>query len=157
MSVAGIAAGVAFAFQVTGGMTVGLVAGNVIAQSNSAANSGVQLDPALAAAYGAIGALFGLVTWLAKGRIERCENREDKMLGADSDKTATMKELSSAVAKAAEVTVSAVSAANIAVEESRRIGGKVDGVQSAVGQLASTVSDLSHEIRRLSDQLSANR
>lgn len=123
MSVGGIAAGVAFLFQITGGATLGMVAGSVIAQQNG---NGVELDPALAAAYGAIGALFGLVTWLAKGRIERCERREDALLNADSEKNITLRELVATVGKSADVTQNAVTAANGAIEESKRNGTKLD-------------------------------
>jgi len=128
-----IAAGAAFLLQVTGGFTVGVVAAQ-------AANPG--LDPALVSAYGAIGALFGLVTWLAKGRIERCEKREDTMLTADSEKTATMRELAAAVNKAADVTANAVSAATGAVEESKRNGGKLDALTSGMGELRREVERL---------------
>jgi hypothetical protein len=128
------------------------------------ANGDLALDPALAAAYGAIGALFGLVTWLAKGRIERCEKREDTMLAADAEKTTTLRELVTAVSKSADVTASAVTAANGAVEESRRngarlesLGGTLDAVNTAVGNLSRTVADLSRTIERLPDSSQPRR
>lgn len=103
-----LVSGLSLLFQASGGATVSLLVGTILVQTQG----GVSLDPALAAAYGAIGALFGLVTWLAKGRIERCEGREDKLLTADADKTATIRELSTGIAKVGDTVTSIVAALN---------------------------------------------
>lgn len=123
-------------FQISGGTTLAVITAAVVAAEN-----GVSLDPALAAAYGAIGALFGLVTWLAKGRIERCEGREDKLLGADSDKTATMRELATVVSKATDVTSAAVAAANSTLEETKRNGVKLDRLEGIYNAVVPDVRD----------------
>lgn len=148
MQVEKIASGAAFLSQVGGGASLGLVTGNILVQSTGSGS--IPIDPALGAAYGAIGALFGLVTWLAKGRIERCEKREDKILYTEAEKTTTIRELSQVVAKAAEV-------AAMATEESKRNGQKLDALQSQVTGLATSVADATRTFTRFTDDEARRR
>ena len=125
----------AFTMQTLGGVVLAMVAGQAV--------TGSPVDGDAIPYVAAIGALFSLVTWLAKGRIERCEKREDKMLDADSDKTTTLRELGAAVGKAADITGGAVTAATGAIEESRRNGVKLDALTAAVTELSRNVERLS--------------
>jgi hypothetical protein len=145
---------VAFIFQTTGGATVAVFVAAVVAQ----VDGGIPLDPALAAAYGAIGALFGLVTWLTKGRIERCEKREDTLLAADSDKTTTLRDLAATVTKAADVAAAAVHASNMTMEETKRNGARIDALASAVvpevREIRTTATDLARRVDELARRVS---
>lgn len=136
-----IASGAAFLTQVGGGASLGIMTGNVLVQ---ATGNSIPIDPALGAAYGAIGALFGLVTWLAKGRIERCEKREDKMLDNESEKTTTIRELTQVVGKAAEVGA-------MAMEESKKNGQKLDALQTQFTTVASALTDVARQVTRMAE------
>lgn len=113
-------------------------------------SGGVSLDPALVAAYGAISALFGLVTWLAKGRIERCENREDKLLTADADKTLTIRELTTTVAKVGDIAAGVVTAIN---SNGQRIETLTTNCSTDNKDMRNTIDALSRRI----DQFQQNR
>jgi hypothetical protein len=132
--------------QISGGATVALFFGMIAAQTQ-----GVSVDPELAAAYAAIGALFGLLSWMVKGRIERCEKREDTLLTADTDKTSTMRDLAATVTKAADVAASAVAASNAAVEESRRNGQKLDALLPSVAEVRELRTVISNMARRVEE------
>lgn len=144
-----IASGAAFLTQVGGGASLGIMTGNVLVQATTGGS--IPIDPALGAAYGAIGALFGLVTWLAKGRIERCEKREDKILDTEAEKTTTIREQTQVVAKSAEVAALAIEESKKATEESKRNGQKLDALQSQFATVARHVTELTRNVARLTD------
>jgi hypothetical protein len=131
--------GVALVFQVTGGFGIG----TVIAQTASPG-----LDPALVSAYGAISALFGLLTWMAKGRIERCEKREDKILDTAGEQTGTMRELAAAVNKAADVTGDAVEATSKSADELKMVSGKLDTALGTITKLENKIDNELAGMRR---------
>jgi hypothetical protein len=136
-----------FVMQITGGMVFGIALAETV--------SPLPVSGELAAAYAAIGALFGALMWAMKGRVERAEKREDKLLDADERKTDTIKELASATLKATEVTEKAVAAANAAVvqataaattaataaEEAKRNGAKIDAISTTCTDIRQVVRD----------------
>jgi len=153
---AALATPVAFIFQMTGGMLLTWLTAQVVAQTN-----GIEMDPTVAMMAAGIGALFAFTTWLIKDRFGRCDSdrKEDTELRKES--STTIRELTGAVTKAADVTLDAVAAANGAVEASRlnttkhdavlgnqaAMMGKIDALSTAVTTLSATVDELRAEIR----------
>lgn len=113
----------------------------------------VQLDPVLAAMASAIAALFAYTTWLARGRIERCEKREDSMLTADAERTSTLRELAAASAKSADVTADAVVAGTGAIDESRRNGAKLDDIARTMAAHSQNDADLRRSVDELRNSI----
>ena len=152
-----IAAPVAFSFQIIGGTASSWIVAQVAAQ----AATGVQLDPVQAMMAAAIGALFAFTTWLVKDRFSRCDNdrKEDTELRKES--STTLRELGGAVAKAADVTADAVTAANGAIEASRlnttkhdavlgnqaAMLGKIDALSISVANLTTIMAELRREVQ----------
>ena len=143
-----IAAGAAFTMQLLGGTTAGII----VAQ----AQTGIPIDPETAAAYGAIGALFSLLTWLVKGRIDRCDKQQDSMLTTTTEQTATMRELGAAVNKAADVATGAVAIGTTAFDETKRNGAKLDAIaveqRDCHAHIKTELAELRRDIERLSSK-----
>lgn len=133
-----VAGGAAALYTVANGATSTAILGTVATQ---AVTGGAGLDPALMASYGAIGALFSLYVWSTKGRTERCEKREDKLLDADGEKTATMKEVSSTLTKVAEGLLSAV-------ESGKRTEAKLEAAVTELNAVKAALAELTRQVQR---------
>lgn len=122
---------------------------------------GISVDPIIALMSGAISALFTALMLTMRGRTELCEGerktgqeRLEKLLTSDAEKTSTLRELGSAVSKTADVTLASVAAAQSAHEESGKNGRKLDQV---LVELSASRGEVSSLRQQLADLESTNR
>lgn len=138
-----IAAGVAFPAFLPIPPVLTTVLGSVLQQATVGSTG---LDPALIASYGAIGALFSLYVWSTKGRTERCESREDKLLNSDTDKTAALRDVATTVVKVSE-------AADKAVESGRRTEQVLVTVREELAETKRLLANVNTELSVLETQV----
>lgn len=130
---------------------VGVVSSLLLQESGNA----IEIDGTLAAAYGAISALFTFLMWSVRNDKARCEKREDdckarevEMWNLDKEKTIVVKDQTAATLKAAEVTSAAVTAATMSLEETRKNGAKLESLATHVTVLQAAMTELTTTLER---------
>lgn len=115
-----------------------------------AAAGGVQVDPIVTMMGAAIAALFTALMWALRGRTERCEKREDKLLEQDGEKTTALKELAAVTSKGVDLATRSVDTATTSIDETKSNGRKLDALRQDMGALTQDMTGIKAALDRLS-------